>query len=229
MFDIKDITKTFRGSDYVYLFSNGRPVKIKVSDFLRFRNLYDVDKPIASQAATMKSDGSGVEFTVGGGVSFIHSIVEASGNVSLVNDVASPGNNKVYRTDGGGVRVWGDFPASGGTPVYVFIKSTGLSEGDIHLSDGTNWNVDKALIKEIDVETSSTDWDLYLLQNDNGFAVDDANIPVRLLVEGLNGDNTIYVDKPYEDEDESQEVHLYLIDNSGANTFDIIITGYELS
>jgi hypothetical protein len=89
--------------------------------------------------------------------------------------------------------------------------------------------VDKALIKEIEVTTSSTDWDLYLLQNDNGYAIDDANLPKRELNVGGNGTETIYVDQPYEDEDATGEVHLYWVDNSGSNTADIIITGYELT
>jgi hypothetical protein len=136
------------------------------------------------------------------------------------------GTTNYLRADG----TWTAPPGgAGGTPVYVFIKATGQSEGDIHLSDGTNWNVDKALIKEIEIETSSTDWDLYLLQNDNTWAVDDANLPARLLNESGNGDETIYVDQPYEDEDATGEVHLYWVDNSGSNTANIIITGYELS
>jgi len=116
-----------------------------------------------------------------------------------------------------------------GKPMYIYIKATGQSEGDLHLSDATNWNVSLALIKEIRVETSSTDWDLYLLQNDNGYVTDDANIPARELNKGGNGDETVFVDLPYEDEDATNEVHLYWLDNSGSNTADIYITAYELS
>ena len=111
---------------------------------------------------------------------------------------------------------------------YKFIKATSQSEGDLHLSDGTNWNVDKAHISKIKVVTSSTDWDLYLLQNDNGYATDDANIPMTQLMGNGNGNLEITVNEDYEDEDATGEVHLYYLDNSGSNTADIYIEGYEL-
>lgn len=113
-------------------------------------------------------------------------------------------------------------------PTYISIKATSQSEGDIHLSDVTNWGVSKALIKMIRVITSSTDWDLYILQNDNGYAVDDANIPKMQIMESGSGNATIRLDLPYEDEDDTYEVHLYFADNSGSNTADIYTIGYEM-
>jgi len=112
---------------------------------------------------------------------------------------------------------------------YIFIKATGQSEGDLHLSDGTNWNTSKALIKTIRIVTSSTDWDLYLLQNDNGYAADDANIPKMQIMEAGNGNANIRLDLAYEDEDDSGELHLYYLDNSGANTADIYAIGVALN
>ena len=114
-------------------------------------------------------------------------------------------------------------------PAYLFIKATGQSGGDLHLSDGTNWNVSKAKISTIRIETASTDWDLYLLQNDNGYATDDANIPMMQIMDSGNGNLDILLDHAYEDEDGSGEVHLYYLDNSGSNTADIYIIGYELA
>ena len=116
------------------------------------------------------------------------------------------------------------------SPTYCYIKATGQSETtDLHLSDGTNWNTSKALIKTIRVITDSTDWDAWLIQNDNGYSVDDATIPMKQIIDtGGDGDTTIWLDLPYEDEDASNEVHLYFVDNSGSNTFDIIIQGYKL-
>jgi len=115
-------------------------------------------------------------------------------------------------------------------PPYIYIKATGqASATDLHLSDGTNWNTSKALIKTIRVITDSTDWDAWLLQNDNGYAVDDATIPMKQIMEGGgDGDTTIWLDLPYQDEDASGEIHLYFVDNSGSETFDIIIQGYKL-
>lgn len=107
--------------------------------------------------------------------------------------------------------------------VHGLIKSLAETEGDINLV----WDTSKANIKTIRIFTSSTDWDLYLLQNDNGFVADDANVPKMKLGSNISGDGDLVIDLAYEDEDGSKEVHLYWLDNSGANTADIYITGYK--
>lgn len=114
-----------------------------------------------------------------------------------------------------------------GCPTYLFIKATGQAEGDLHLF-GANWGVSKAIIYVIRIVTAATDWDLYLLQNDNGFVADDANIPKMQLVNAGNGNVDVLLGVPFEDEDASNEVHLYAIDNLAANTFDIYVQGTEL-
>ena len=48
---------------------------------------------------------------------FQHSLTETTGTVNLVNDTASPGNSKLYGTNGSGTRGWHDIPAAGVTPV----------------------------------------------------------------------------------------------------------------
>lgn len=116
----------------------------------------------------------------------------------------------------------------GGTMTYRYIKSTGNSEGDLHLTGGIAWSISKAHISQIRVVTTSTDWDLWILQNDNGYATDDANIPKLQLMEGGNGEETIEYDFDYQDEDASGEVHLYVVDNIGSTTFDFYIKGVEL-
>lgn len=108
---------------------------------------------------------------------------------------------------------------------YIYIKATAQAEGDLHLSDSTNWGVSKCLLKVIRVETSSTDWDLYVLQNDNGYVTNDANVPMIQVVDAGNGNTLIHLDLPYVDEDNSNEVHLYYLDNSGSNAADIYIFG----
>jgi hypothetical protein len=112
-------------------------------------------------------------------------------------------------------------------PVYTFITSAAQDEGDLHLS-GASWGISKALVKQIKIETSSIDWDLWILQNDNGYVADDATTPAIKLMEGGNGDEVVSIDHPYEDEDASSEVHLYISDNIGSDTFDVWVRGYEL-
>ena len=113
-------------------------------------------------------------------------------------------------------------------PCYIFIKALSQNPGDLHLSSYTTWSVSKALIKMIRVMTQSTNWDMYILQNGNGHIVNDANIPEMQIMEAGNGDANIYLDLPYEDEDASDEVHLYYIDKSGSNPADIYIIGYRM-
>ena len=114
-------------------------------------------------------------------------------------------------------------------PRYLYIAATGQSENtDLHLTDGTNWNVSKALIGAIRVETSSTDWDAWLMFNDNGKDAGDSTIPQMQIMEQGYGNQNILLNLPYNDEDASNEVHLYFTDNSGNNTFDVYIIGYQL-
>ena len=121
---------------------------------------------------------------------------------------------------GGGV-------SGSGVPTYIIVQGTALT-GNVHLTDGTNWGQSKALIKTVIVETVSTDWDLYILQNNNGFIANDANVPAMQLMSSGNGDETIQRDFPYEDEDATEQVHLYFVDNAASDTADITVIGYAL-
>lgn len=188
----------------------------------------------ADEIAARDIDGLKLSDSAGNGI-----FVEDGGNVGI--GTASPGgllglsdSNTYLNVDGNGNLTITDANAGTrtlknlGCPTYVAIKATGQSEGDLHLSDATNWGVSKALIKLIRIVTNSTDWDLYLLQNDNGRATNDANIPEIQIMSSGNGNMDIYLDTPYEDEDASDEVHISLVDNSGSNTADIYIIGYEM-
>lgn len=116
------------------------------------------------------------------------------------------------------------------TAKNLYIKATGQSEGDLHLSDSTNWNVSKSQLNAITVITTSTDWTLYLLQNDNGLSTNDAVIPAKLLVANGNGNGVYNLNNlTYTDEDASNEVHLNWADNAGTDTATIIIQGTRSS
>ena len=120
--------------------------------------------------------------------------------------------------------------SGGGTLIGSYINATGLCSGDVHISDAVNWNTDKAQINQIRVITTSTDWDLWILQNDNGYATDDANIPASKIAGNANGEWTIESDYDYEDEDSSKEVHFYIVDNNpGGSSFQIIVRGRPLT
>jgi len=116
-----------------------------------------------------------------------------------------------------------------GTPMYIQLLKLTQSEGDLHFADAGGWGTSKALIKNIKVVTDSTDWDLYILQNSNGFVTDDALIPAKLVMSGGNGTEAISMDYTYEDEDNSATLHLYWVDNADIDTADFYITGIELT
>ena len=73
----------------------------------------------------------------------------------------------------------------------------------ISLSSLGTWNVSKAMITTVIIETTSIDWDLWILQNDNGYGVDDAAIPKVQLMEAGNGNRLINLNHAYEDEDDT--------------------------
>jgi hypothetical protein len=85
-------------------------------------------------------DGKLVAVATGGGLEFIappvvldfiDSVVESGGDVSLENDSATPGNNKVYGTNGAGARGWKADPVIPTPP--NFIDSIVESGGDVSL------------------------------------------------------------------------------------------------
>ena len=83
-------------------------------------NTSDANKPVSTatqtaldlKVATSRSVATQYSLAGGGDLS-------ANRTLNLVNDTASPGNNKVYGTDGSGVRGWKDDPAGGGTAISL--------------------------------------------------------------------------------------------------------------
>jgi hypothetical protein len=181
--------------------------------------------PVAESGATLRTSigvGTGDSPTFAG-LTVVNAITEFSTDGTLGGD-----SDSALPTEKA-VKTYVDNEIAGAKVTYKYIKVTGQSEGDLHLSDGTNWNISKALIKYIRVITSSTNWDLYILQNDNSYDINDATITAMKIGDNIVENATIWLDLPYEDEDASGEVHLYWLDNSGANTADIIIQGVELA
>jgi len=150
-----------------------------------------------------------------------------SHSVASHSDTSATGSELNELTDGS-TTVLHAHAGGGGGSALIYIKATGQAEGDLHLSDGSNWDTDKSVIKAVRVITTSTDWELWLLQNDNGYATDDATIPMIQLIGGASGDVDLFPDLSYEDEDASGEVHVYYQSASGSETADIIIQGHTL-
>lgn len=126
---------------------------------------------------------------------------------------------------GGGTTVIG----GGAVPEYINLQATGLAEGDRHLTGPGQWDTSKMIVKEIRIWTASIDWELWILQNDNGLGMDNATVSAVQLMGAGNGNELIFVDRPYQDEDATNEIHLTFLDNAGSDTFDVSVVGTELA
>ena len=160
-----------------------------VGDLLDLSDTPDTYSGEAGKIVQVKDDESGVEFVdnEGGGgtasdfLDLTDSPESYSGKTDQVVVVNGTEDGLTFRDD---------------CPKYIVLSASAQSEGDIHLS-GANWGTSKALIKSIVVETSSTDWDMYLLYNDNGYSADDASIGKLQIMGSGNGDEDIFIDESY--------------------------------
>lgn len=161
-------------------------------------------------------------------VSTINSDLTNFQHLNIPSDVLEPNENDI-RISNCAIEFYdGSEWQSADCPKIITIKKTSQSSGDLHLYDSTYWNTSKALLNIIKIKTNSTNWNLWLLQNGNGYSADDARISKFQLMRNGYMDKNIYLGNfPYEDEDETKNVHLYFEDLSGSNTFDITIQGVK--
>lgn len=139
--------------------------------------------------------------------------------VDYVYNVSVTVTGDVYQYDGTAIG-GGD-----GVPEYFSIDGGNVSAGYIRLiGSGGNWNTNKAIIKQVNVYTDCTDWDLSLLTDSGGGVFPDYPI-----MEQGYGDEHIFLDLPYEDESATDSVWFQLVDNVGGQTFNIDVFGMELA
>jgi hypothetical protein len=84
-----------------------------------------VQNPIVNFGSgnTLNGTGATIIGFPGSSYTFIDSLTQSAGNVSLVNDSASPGNSKYYGTDSGGVLGFHTVTGGGGT--FIGLDFTG--------------------------------------------------------------------------------------------------------
>lgn len=149
-----------------------------------------------------------------------HAGFKATSTVYLIDEntsITMDGSNNLSLTD-----------ANAGTMTLTELKSmrniwineSGQSEGNLTLSDATNWAAQYSFISSIKVVTSSTDWDMWLCETS---AFNTALITSRQIAANRNGDFDITVMREYNSD--SNNVYLKYTDNSGSNTADILIVG----
>jgi len=108
---------------------------------------------------------------------------------------------------------------------YIYLKALAQASGNLMLSDATNWDTSKSIIKYISVKTVSTDWTLTLYP-DADFDENGA-FPSLLLASNRNGNLTLHLDLPYIDTTSLKKVYLTFTDNAGTDTADIYLLGVE--
>lgn len=137
---------------------------------------------------------------------------------------ASPSTADIKVNTTNGVIEWYDGATwqSADCPKHIYIDVAAQAGGNLNLSDVTNWNTSKALIKYITIVTVSIDWDLTL------YEADDFTTKPFQVVANQNSNATIYLDYPYQDQDATGEVHIKYTDNVGADTADIYILGVKM-
>jgi len=117
-------------------------------------------------------------------------------------------------------------------PKHLYIFALTQSEGNLNLSDSTNWPTSKAMITIISVKTSSTNWLLDLYPDDDfdelGVVPSFRAMGDSSGIIGGNGNANLFIWCNYEDYDGTNEVHITFTDLSGANTADIRIYGEKL-
>lgn len=97
--------------------------------------------------ATIAANTTGTAAALSDGVK--NSIEIDSGDLQLDGDEASPGNNKVYGTDGSGVKGWKDDPAGG---LKTFTLAENMTVGDVvglnSSGDAAPWSGDEITVKD---------------------------------------------------------------------------------
>jgi len=138
--------------------------------------------------------------------------VLASDTVHITVDV----NNNLVLTD-----VTGSFTLSMLTSYRnIWINTTHLP-GNFALSDATNWGTTYSYISGVKVMTVSTNWDLWIFE-DNTYGT--ASITSRKIAEGVNGNFDITLMREYNSIDTN--VYLTYTDFSpGGSTASFYITG----
>lgn len=101
----------------------------------------------------------------------------------------------------------------------IWINVTNQSEGNLELS-GDDWDTAYSYISSIKVKTSSTDWDMWLCEDDT---YTKTLISTRQIAANRSGDFDITVAREYNPGQD--KVYLIYTDNSGTNTADIYIVG----
>jgi hypothetical protein len=109
------------------------------------------------------------------------------------------------------------------TPRSIYITADDIPAGNITLLDDGYWASGYVYLDSIHVETTSTDWDLYLCQ-DSSFNISDITT-IKLVANGL-GSSVVPVNISYDSLDGN--VFLVYENNVGTSNVSLYIVGRTL-
>jgi hypothetical protein len=104
-------------------------------------------------------------------------------------------------------------------PKYVSVSATNVSEGNYSLS---GFSTNKFLIKWVNIETTSTDYDLSI------FAKQDYTTDRFDVAFNQNGNNSFYLDYPFEDLDSNNNLYINFTSNSGSENYTVEVKAVTL-
>lgn len=102
----------------------------------------------------------------------------------------------------------------------IWIESLAHAQGNITLSDSTNWAAQYTFISAINVQTTSTDWDLWI-HEDASFDI--ASIRARRIAKTANGSQLIPVN--FEVNSSNNNLYLTFTPKTGTHSVSLYITG----
>jgi len=153
--------------------------------------------------------------------------IDGNGNLLLTGNLtaggykSSDGSDGATATPGGATFKNGLYISGDILMKNIYLLAENQSEGNLTLSNAT-WGATKSFIESIKVETSSTDWDMWLCETS---AFDKTLITTRQIAANRNGNYDITISRTYNSD--ATNVYLIYTDNSGTNTADILISGEE--
>lgn len=102
----------------------------------------------------------------------------------------------------------------------IWLEGTALAQGNITLTDGTNWDAQYSFISSINVKTTSTNWDMWIFES---AAFDTTSIRSRRIVRKGSGDMLVSVN--FEVNSSSNSLYLSFVPNSGTHSVTLYVTG----
>jgi len=110
-------------------------------------------------------------------------------------------------------------------PLLRHISPTSLTRGTpTAVTDSTNWGINESVIKMIKIETDSEDWGLIISCD---ITLSGGMFDYIYAAIHTSGNQSLYLDLPYIDNDDGDAVNLYFYDYNDADNATVEIFGQK--